>query len=344
MTRRGFRVPRDGPGLFEAVSHGRGGPEMPGRFSVAQIAHISRTVGRTPEVMVKVTGGGTRRGAVAAHFGYISRRGALEIETDEGEFIGYLEQQNQLLDEWHLELTAGQYRRQKDGDRARRPTKLVHNIVLAMPAPTPADKVLAAARKFAREKFVQHRYAMVLHTDQQHPHVHLVVKAENELGRRLRIDKQRLREWREDFARLMREQGIAANATPRAIRGENKKYPREKIFKAQRYGNSTALHDRLMGIANELSRFGNLVDPARDRLLETRRSLVSTWMKAAEVLDAQGEIILAGEVRYFVKHLPPVLTDRQRLAAQFIGFIQKERGIERDGPERGYPKDPELTR
>ena len=109
--------------------------------------------------------------------------------------------------------------------RARRPTKLVHNIVLSMPAPTPADKVLAAARKFAREKFAQHRYAMVLHTDQKHPHVHLVVKAENELGRRLHIDKQRLRDWREDFARLMREQGIAANATPRAIRGENKKKP-----------------------------------------------------------------------------------------------------------------------
>jgi hypothetical protein len=58
----------------------------------------------------------------------------------------------------------------------------------------------------------------------------------------------------------------------------------------------------------------------------------------------QGEIILAGDVRYFVKHLPPVLTDRQRLATQFIGFIQKERGIERDGPGRRGPMDPERTR
>jgi hypothetical protein len=73
---------------------------------------------------------------------------------------------------------------------------------------------------------------MVLHTDQRHPHVHLVVKAENELGRRLHIDKQLLRDWREDFAQLMREQGIAANATPRAIRGENKKKRWEGIFKA----------------------------------------------------------------------------------------------------------------
>ncbi len=317
---------------------------MSGQFSHTQIAQIARTVSRTPEVMVKVTGGGIRRGAVAAHFAYISRRGALEIETDEGEFIGYPQQQRQLLDEWHLELTAGQYRRHKESGRVGRPTKLVHNIVLAMPAPTPADKVLAAARKFAREKFAQHRYVMVLHTDQKHPHVHLVVKAENELGQRLHIDKQRLREWREDFARLMREQGIAANATMRAVRGENKKYPREKIFKAQRYGNSTALHDRVIGIANELSRSRTIADPVRDRLLETRKSLVSAWMRAAEVLDAQGEIILAGDVRYFVKHMPPVLTDRQRLAAQFIGFIQKERGVEPEGSGRRGPADPELTR
>ena len=115
---------------------------------------------------------------------------------------------------------------------ARRPTKLVHNIVLSMPRPTPPDKVLTAARQFARQKFAQHRYAMVLHTHQQHPHVHLVVKAESELGRRLHIDKQLLRDWREDFARLMREQGIAANATPRAIRGENKTRRREGIFQS----------------------------------------------------------------------------------------------------------------
>jgi hypothetical protein len=83
---------------------------------------------------------------------------------------------------------------------------------------------------------------------------------------------------------------------------------------------------------------------ARDRLLKTRSALVSAWMKAADVLDGQGEIILAGDVRYFASHLPPVLTDRQRLAAQLIGFVRKQRGIERDGPERRLPKDPEMTR
>ena len=155
MTRGVIRLPNDGPRLFEVVSYGRAGSQMPGRFSRAQIDQISRTVRRIPEVMVKVTGGGTRRGAVAAHFAYISRRGSLEIETDEGERIGRREEQQRLIDDWHLELTAGQYRRQIDGGPARRPTKLVHNIVLSMPAPTPADKVLAAARQFARQKFTR---------------------------------------------------------------------------------------------------------------------------------------------------------------------------------------------
>ena len=63
--------------FFEVVSYGRAGPQMPARFSLAQIDQISRTVRHTPEVMVKVTGGGTRRGAVAAHFAYLSRQGTL---------------------------------------------------------------------------------------------------------------------------------------------------------------------------------------------------------------------------------------------------------------------------
>ena len=83
---------------------------------------------------------------------------------------------------------------------------------------------------------------------------------------------------------------------------------------------------------------------ARKRLLETRKSMVSTWMKAAQVLDAQWEVVLAGDVRYLAGHLPPVLTDRQGLAAQLIRITEKRRQIQRDGPERGYPKVQERTR
>ncbi len=58
----------------------------------------------------------------------------------------------------------------------------------------------------------------------------------------------------------------------------------------------------------------------------------------------RGEIILAGDVRYFASHLPPVLTDRQQLAAQFIRFTKQQRQIKPDRTDRRLPKDPELTR
>jgi hypothetical protein len=333
MTRRPFRVQGNDRPLLDIFSFGRAGPQARLHFSRAQIEQIARTVRRTPEVMVKVTGGGTSGGAVSAHFGYVSRHGELEIETDEGERIPK-EAQKEFLEDWHLELTAGQYRAGRDGKQEARKVKLVHKIVLSMPAPTPPEKVLAAARTFAREKFaLQHRYAMVLHTDQPHPHVHMVVKAEGEHGRRLHIDKEMLREWREDFARMMREQGVAANATPRVARGRNKASTKDAIYRAQRRGASTAMRDNVASVVEELKETGTVRDPGRKKLVETRKAVVGSWMRAAEILDRQGEISLAGDVRYFVKQLPPVLTERERIATGVIARLHANRAGKDDRAE-----------
>jgi hypothetical protein len=323
MTRRPIRIQANDRPLLDIFSFGRGGPQSRLHFSPTQIDQIARTVRRTPEVMVKVTGGGTAAGAVSAHFGYISRHGELEIETDEGERIPK-EAQKEFLEDWHLELIAGQYRAGRDGKKEARKVKLVHKIVLSMPAPTPPEKVLAAARTFAREKFaLQHRYAMVLHTDQPHPHVHMVVKAEGEHGCRLHIDKEMLREWREDFARLMREQGVAANATPRVVRGRTKRTTTDPIYRAQRRGASIALRDQLASVVQELKETGTVHDRNRRKLLETRKAVIDSWIRAADVLDRQGEVSLAGDVRCFAKHLPPVLTDRERSAAGLLSKLDR---------------------
>ena len=326
MSKRPFRLPADEPPFLELASLGRSGPPGTTRFSPAQIEQIRRTVRRTPEVMVKVTGGGKNSSAVAAHFAYISRKGKLEIETDEGGRITGTDAQRTFLAAWHLELSAGQYRGPRDRRTQAREAKLVHKIVLSMPAPTPPERVLAAARAFAREKFgVRHRYAMVLHTDQAHPHVHLVVKAEDEYGRRLHIDKPMLREWREDFARTMREQGIAANATSRVIRGRNKGKARDGAFRAQRRGKSSAIRAKMTMIATELAKTGRFSEPARAKLIEIRKAVIANWTKIADTLDRQGEVILAGDVRYFANHFPSALTDTERLAAKFAQHLASSR-------------------
>jgi len=134
-----------------------------------------------------------------------------------------------------------------------------------------------------------------------------------------------LREWRQDFARMMRDQGIAANATPRAVRGQSKRAVRDAYYRAKGRQSSRALREQLQSVATELSKTGTIRDPAHSRLAETRKAVVTGWMGVAAALDVQGEITLAGDVRYFAKHLPPVLTDRERLAASFIQHVQRNR-------------------
>ena len=92
----------------------------------------------------------------------------------------------------------------------------------------------------------------------------------------------------------------------------------------------TPYASRVQSIATELSATGAIRDPARGKLLETRKGVVTGWMGIAATLDAQGEIVLAGEVRYFANHLPKVLTDRERLAEEFLAFVNRQKSENRE--------------
>jgi hypothetical protein len=74
---------------------------------------------------------------------------------------------------------------------------------------------------------------------------------------------------------MMREQGIEANATSRIVRGRNKGIIKDPIYRAQQHGKSNALRERVMAIAQELSQTGAVRDPARAKLIETRKAVIS---------------------------------------------------------------------
>src|SRR2546430_12809610 len=88
LSRRPFRVAsRDRP-FLDLFSRGRAGPSESRGFSAAQIEQIQRTVmGRTPEVMVKVTGGGRGGSAVPGHPSCISQHRELDLETDAAQHL-----------------------------------------------------------------------------------------------------------------------------------------------------------------------------------------------------------------------------------------------------------------
>lgn len=341
---------------LDIVSHGRRGPGGVLRFGQDQIQQIERTVSRTPEVMVKVSGGGRDSGGVGAHLKYIGRHGKLALETDEGLSVQGKDAALEFTEDWHLDQCRSQYRpKPAEGEKDTRP-KLVHNIVLSMPAGTPPEKVLAAARTFARENFaLQHRYAMVLHTDQAHPHVHLVVKCEHEYepGKRLYVRKDTLRRWREQFAELMREQGVAANATPRQVRGQVRRPQRDAIHhrlramrtfgqlgaaeRSQRISPrpSTVLREKVMAMVKALKGGDGSIEQGGETLQRTRDSVTADWRATAQTLRRQGETELAAQVERFAAQMPPVQTDAQRLAEQW----QNQQHVPTPARSRSRPPD-----
>jgi hypothetical protein len=203
--------------------------------------------------------------------------------------------------------------------QGRRAPKLVHKLVFSMPAGTPPDKVLLATQGFCREQLaLKHRYAMVLHTDEPHPHVHVIVKAIGEQGERLNIRKATLREWREEFASHLRRVGIAANATPRFVRGETRPRKTDGIYRAARRGASIHMRDRVEAAAIALREADQAGDPAKLRVRETRQGLEHGWLATSDVLRSHGQSALADRTRQFVRNLPPARTEREWLMARLL--------------------------
>jgi len=283
----------------------------------AEIAHASRTARGVPEVMIKVSGGARTIRGVASHLEYLEKRA--DLETDDGAVLTQKGLARELLKDWDLEVDERRRHTQRGIAAGRKPPKLVHNLVFSMPKGTPPDKLHKAVKKFATEKFgAQHRYAMALHTDQGHPHVHVVVKAVSERGERLNIYKATLREWRQDFAQYLRDYGIEANATERAVRGSYHQNRKPGIYRAAARGDSSFMRERAAAVARELRGGDGQAPTEHSRLIQTRREVERGWCALAERMEQAGEREVAGRVRRFVDRMSRARTDRELMAEQML--------------------------
>jgi hypothetical protein len=322
--------------LFDFISRARRGPGRD-HFSREDVAQISRTVRRAPEVMVKVLGrGGQDLKSVRGHLNYLRVRedGDVPIETDDGRQLEGRTAARELMEDWDLDLDDLRPRSDLDSHGGGS-KKLVHKLMFSMPPGTPSDKVLGAVKNFAREEFaLKHRYAMVLHTDEPHPHVHVVVKAMSEEGERLHIRMKTLREWRQAFARHLRSLGVPANATDRSARGVTEPRKPDGIYRPdhpkprERPRFSTHMRTRKEAVARELGAGGVNVEPAKTTLLATRRKVEKGWRVVSEILVSQGQPELAADVRRFVSEMPPAATEKEHLAMSLAEQGREQRAQE----------------
>lgn len=320
--------------LFDLVSYARRGPGPRDHLTPAQVQQIARTAGRTPEVMVKVLPRGANDlGAVRRHLDYIGREGELDLETDQGETLRGAHLGKDLLEDWDLEIDAHRSRADLVSRPRQQAPRLVHKLMFSMPARTPPEKVLKAVQNFCREEFaLKHRYAMALHTDEPHPHVHVVMKAVSEQGIRLHIRKATLRRWRTEFARHLRALGVPANATQRYVRGETRPRKSDGIYRASLRGESTHMRERAAAVARDLSRGNVRVESGKAKLVETRNNVRQGWWAVSDILIREKQPDLAAQVRRFAEQMPPPLTEREWFADKLIARVHIPRT--REGPSR----------
>ncbi|MBL8325627.1 MAG: relaxase/mobilization nuclease domain-containing protein [Rubrivivax sp.] len=270
---------------------------------------------KAPQVMVKVTGGGRGMGAIAAHLRYISKSGRLPFEDDRGVVRDGAEALRDLVDQWRH----GGARIPERSDRRE-----AFNIMLSMPMGTKPEIVRNAARDFAKAELANHRYAMVLHTHQANPHVHLAVRAEGHHGKRLNPRKQDLRRWREVFAEKLRERGIEAEASSQVARGS--RHRTERLWQRKAYDEGRA------------SNRGGYADA---KLTPSRRNAAQAWCEIAKALASSEDIAnreLGRSVVNYARWLPglrykPPERQPQRELPGMSKVPDRSPGRTRSGPE-----------
>lgn len=295
--------------------------ERPAQEKQSSASHVravfAATVRKTPEVMVKISGGGKDLRSIKAHLDYISRNGEVELEDEQGRIHSGMEEVRAVRDDWR-----GAGIPAEQGTR-----KEAFNIILSMPPGTDRASVRAAASEFAKQLFSGHQYVFAEHADEKHPHVHLVVRAVDDEGVRLNPRKAELQRWREVFAEKLKDQGIEANATPRTIRGIVQKAERQSVLHmdnehrvGRRSEPSRVREGRSAAVRSELEGRAHAPNPAADRIAVSRQVMLQLVGGVARELMNGGEDAkrIALQAVQFVKTMPPIETRHQRAVRDLV--------------------------
>jgi len=308
------------------------------------------TVKRAPEVVINVKA--SRRSQDSDHAAiegvlrymmYISRNGQLPTFDEQGERSEGREEVSDKHASWNLDM-------QRMKGLKNEPLHPSFNIIFSMPASTDPEKVLESVQAVAQARFQGYQYLMALHTHEtdpakdapEHPHVHLILRAEDEDGNRIHIRKTDLRAWREQFAAELRARGIDANATSRAERGRSRKavssaewhiQKRNQDAKGRRGSRdpSQAMVARFHAAAEELREGKTEPKPWEIAMAARRRDVLRELAENAARLRREGDSELADQVERFAKDMAPLDSERRQIQRALVEQVKnrlRERGID----------------
>jgi hypothetical protein len=121
----------------------------------------------------------------------------------------------------------------------------------------------------------------------------------------------------------LRELGVPANATDRAVRRQNRKAKKDGIYRASQRGDSMHVLAQAEAIGSELLQGRARVERGKSQLVETRHKIEYGWRTAIGLLRNQGHSELAAFVARFVDEMPPPATERELVARALVEHLHQ---------------------
>lgn len=309
-------------------------PALLKRWGVTPHARLARLAAGAREVVVIFKGAAHEVPALRRHLDYISRRGALELEDQDGFRLKGRHALAELAQDWEA---AAQL------DSRRRDAKpLSRSMVFTMPPGVDPQALEGAVRATAQERLAEKfDYVWIRHDDTRHPHAHLIVRALGRAGERFtpRLGDPDL--FRQTFAAALRERGVLAEATRRYVRGVTR-LPETLVLRKMREtyerGQAAAprtLRSAYLEAAEAAFQGAAPLRPWEAQITKTQALLRGLLLKEARRLSRStkdDERRLGQDLARFVDDMPAPDTRRLALARGLRNLNQVL--LDRSGPER----------
>jgi hypothetical protein len=300
--------------------------------SAQALQRLDRVAKRAPQVMVKITSRIHGAASTLGAFTYVGRVGMkdkepVELLTSEQEILTDATAMMKLAREWQIwELS----------DDSRRKGATAIAMVFSMPPGTDSAKVHEAVIALAETDMANRRWLLGLHTDEAHPHVHLIIAGRDNDGRRFNPNREFLQNARERFAELLRDRGIDADATMRVTRGYPPKHEATPVVKIRERGETPdADHVKTEAVRGDTER-------GRAHLSEREKGRTITATNFAQVQDVYTRAIAELEAHGGVDAL-----ERAKSLRRFVDTMPAPRDaraeiLEQLRKEKAQPKRSEI--
>ena len=307
---------------------------MTGPGATLSVPRLTRLAGGAREVVASITGAAHHRRALKGQLDYITRRGELALEDQDGFRLRGRSAIKDLLDDW-LAMARADSRQAANAPLSRA-------LVFSMPPGSDPQAVAAASRAAAHERFGgRFDFVWVRHDDTAHPHVHMIVRAQGRHCARFTPDRTDLRHLREAFAAALRQRGVQAEATPRWLRGVTRKSERPALRKMREQFERgegpppRTLQAAYLEAAEAAFGAGGPLRPWEVRIAERQGQVRGFYRQQAKLLESAADPQvrrLGVSLMGFVQAMPEPDTRRLALARELRALNQVL--LDRDGPVR----------